>query len=386
MGSSIRLGKILGIPIGVNYSWILIFLLFTYLLSSQFADSYPQWPTAQRWSIAVVTSILFFLSVLAHELSHSVVAIRRGIPVRGITLFIFGGVSQLAHEARRPFTEFLVTVVGPLTSILLGLVFGGLFSLSLGIDTPLLAIFVAPFFHNANTPLTAILSSLCLINLSLGVFNMLPGFPLDGGRVLRSAIWAISGNYWRATLVATRAGQLIGVLMIAGGVAGFFWLGVTSLWTALIGGFLLSAATATYRQERAKESLRAYRVADVMTTRWQAVASETPLGSPLVAQWLPSGDDFLAVLAEGQVRGILTRRGVARVPQSLWPQTPVATAMLPLSSLPTLAPEDDMVEALERMENENLDRLAVLSNGVLLGFVSREDTWRLQRARPRSRT
>jgi Zn-dependent protease len=370
MGSSIRLGKILGIPIGVNYSWILVFLLFTYLLSDQFANTYPQWPTVQRWSIAAVTSVLFFLSVLAHELSHSVVATRCGIPVRGITLFIFGGVSQLAHEARRPFIEFLITVVGPVTSILLGLVCFGLWYLAQGLNTPLAAIFLTLFG----------------INLSLGVFNMLPGFPLDGGRVLRSAVWAISGNYWRATQVATRAGQLIGVLMIAGGIAGYFWLGVTSLWTALIGGFLLSAATASYRQERAKESLRAYRVADVMTTRWQAVAGEATLGSPLVAQWLPSGDDFLAVLAEGQVRGILTRRGVARVPQSLWPQTPVTAAMLPLSSLPALAPEDDMVEALERMENENLDRLAVLSNGVLLGFVSREDTLLLQRARPRSRT
>jgi Zn-dependent protease len=318
----------------------------------------------------VVTSILFFLSVLAHELSHSVVAIRRGIPVQGITLFIFGGVSQLAHEARRPFTEFLVSVVGPVTSILLSLVCLGLWYLSRETLAPLAAIFLTLF----------------AVNLSLGVFNMLPGFPLDGGRVLRSAIWAISGNYWQATMVATRAGQLIGALMIAGGVAGYFWLGVTSLWTALIGVFLLSAATASYRQERAKESLRAYRVADVMTTRWQAVASETSLASPLVAQWLPSGDDFLAVLAEGQVRGILTRRGVARVPQSLWPQTPVAAAMLPLSSLPALTPEDDMIQALERIENENLDRLAVLSNGVLLGFISREDTWRLLRARPRSRT
>lgn len=370
MGSSIRLGKILGIPIGINYSWILVFLLFTYLLSNQFADSYPRWPTVQRWSIAAVTSVLFFLSVLAHELSHSVVAVRSGIPVRGITLFIFGGVSQLAHEARRPFTEFLVTVVGPLTSILLSLVCLGLWYLSRG----------------ANTSLAAIFLTLFGINLSLGVFNMLPGFPLDGGRVLRAVIWAVTGNYWRATQVATRAGQLIGVLMIAGGVAGYFFrLGVSSLWMSLIGVFLLSAATASYRQERAKESLRAYRVADVMTTRWQTVAGETTLGSPLVAQWLPSGDDFLAVLAEGQVRGILTRRGVARVPQSLWPQTTVTAAMLPLSSLPALAPEDDMVQAMERMENENLDRLAVLSNGVLLGFVSREDTWRLLPGRPRSR-
>ena len=225
MGSSIRLGRVLGIPISINYSWILAFLLFTFLLGSQFGETYPRWSSLQQWGIAAITTVLFFLSVLAHELSHSVVAVRMGIPVRGITLFIFGGVSQLAQEARRPLTEFLVAVVGPLSSVVLSLGFYGINQLVRGFSDSLGAISFMLF----------------TINLSLAAFNMLPGFPLDGGRVLRSVVWGISGSYWRGTLVAARAGQGVGGLLMAGGLV---WLLIGTdnrfqgLWMALIGGFL----------------------------------------------------------------------------------------------------------------------------------------------------
>ena len=374
MGASIRLGKIFNIPIGINYSWIFVFLLFTYLLSDQFAS----WPTFQRWVLAAITSILFFLSVLAHELSHSVVAVRKGIPVRGITLFIFGGVSELAHEARRPFTEFLVAVVGPATSIVLGLVFFGLLQLPGGTGASLDTVFRV----------------LAGINFSLGIFNMLPGFPLDGGRVLRAAVWGISRSYWRGTQVAARAGQLIGILMILFGLAPMIIFLLTGkeiifpasrqyqgIWTALIGGFLFSAATASYRQERTRESLRSYRVADIMTTDWWLLPGETPLGSPLVAQGLAGSNDFVAVSVGGEAAGILTRRRLAEVPRSTWSETPVARVMVPLSSLPRLAPDEEVFAALERMASEDLDRLAVYREGILLGFVGRESAFRFIRAR-----
>ena len=369
METSIRLGKILGIPIGINYSWIVVFLLFSYMLFDLFGQEYPSWPILQRWSLAVATTVLLFFSVLAHELSHSVVAVRKGIPVRGITLFIFGGVSQLAHEARRPFTEFLVAVVGPLTSVVLALVCGGLWYLSQGTADSLSAIF----------------STLLGINLGLAVLNMLPGFPLDGGRVLRAVVWGATGSYWRATLVATRAGQVIGTSLVIGGLSlAIFVTGFQSLWMALIGGFLLAAATTNYRQERARKSLKSYRVTDIMTTDWYQLPGVTPLDSLLVAQGLSSRADFLVVLAEGQMKGILTRRLLARVPRNAWPDTPLAEVMLPLSSVPSLSPEDEISSVLEQMESESLGLLAVRRDGMLLGFISREDARRLMRTHLRS--
>jgi Zn-dependent protease/CBS domain-containing protein len=362
-GASIRLGRVLGIPISINYSWVLVFLLFTFLLGSQFGETYPQWSFMQRWGVAAITTVLFFLSVLAHELSHSVVAVRMGIPVHGITLFIFGGVSQLAQEARRPLTEFLVAVVGPLSSVVLALVFYGIHQL-------------AP---ETSDSLVAVTFMLFSINLSLAGFNMLPGFPLDGGRVLRSAVWGITGSYWRGTQVAARAGQVVGGLMVAGGLA---WLLLGSgnrfqgLWMALIGSFLFSAATTTYRQERTRDQFKSRRVANAMRTNWPVLPGETLLSSPLVVQALSGREDFLAVLVDGRVQGIVTRRGVARIPQAAWGVTTLSQAMLPLTSLPRIEAEEPVFNALERLEAEHIDRLAVMRGELLLGILSRADLTR----------
>ncbi|MCI0893338.1 MAG: site-2 protease family protein [Chloroflexi bacterium] len=369
MGPSLRLIKIFGIPVEINFSWIFIFLLVTYLLGSQFGHTHPGWPVAQQWGLAVTTSALFFLSVLAHELSHSLVAVRRGIPVLSITLFFFGGVSQLSHEARRPYTEFVVTVVGPLSSILLALVFGGLWYL------------LRPYSES----LEVVFRLLMTINLMLGVFNMLPGFPLDGGRMLRAAIWGITGNFWRATQVAARIGQAFGVLMVLGGVSlavlDFALFGVSGIWMALIGGFLFSAATASYRQGRAREGLKSFRVSDVLTDDWWTLPGDMPLGSPLVGQRLARQNDVVMVSLNGRVEGLLTRRLFDSVPRSQWPFTPLSRVMMPLGSMPWLAPEDTMSDALERVESSRIDRLAVrnAAGGELLGVVSREDILRFAR-------
>ncbi len=363
MGSSIRLGRVLGIPITINYSWVVAFLLFTFLLGSRFGETYPRWPFLQQWGVAAVATVLFFLSVLAHELSHSVVAVRMGIPVRGITLFIFGGVSQLAQEAHRPMTEFLVAVVGPLSSVVLGVLFFGLGRL----------------WGETSDSLGAIFSNLLIVNFSLAAFNMLPGFPLDGGRVLRSVVWGISGSYWRGTQVAARAGQGVGGMLMAGGLV-WLLLGPEArfqgLWMVLIGGFLLSAATSSYRQERLREQFKFRRVADAMRTSWQALPGETPLSSPLVAQALSGREDFVAVLVDGRVQGIVTRRGLARTPQAAWGGTPLSQVMLPLSALPRIDAEEPVFNALERLEAEELDRLAVVRGELLLGILSRADLMR----------
>lgn len=369
MDSSIKLGKIWGIPIGVNYSWIFIFLLLLFIMSNRFDGLYPQWARPQIWAIAAFTTVLFFASVVAHELSHSVVAISKGIPVKGITLFIFGGVSQLAHEAQRPMTEFLVAIVGPVTSIVLAGALLGLWYL----------------FRDVNDSMAAISFSLFAINLSLGVFNMLPGFPLDGGRVLRSVIWGITGSYWRATQVATGLGQLLGGLMVVGGILWFVLGGLQfeRLWLTMIGGFLLVAATANYRQEHAREKLKGIRVADGMTTDWHTLPGTVPLDSPMVADALGNRRDFLGVLIGGQTQGIVTRRIMAQVPRASWLHRSLAQVMIPWSSLASIDPEEPIFDAASRMDEEGLEHLAVVRSGVLLGFLTRGNAMLLAQQRTR---
>ena len=357
---SVRLAKIFGIPIEVNYSWALVCLLYVFLMSRQFGGVSPGW----QWAMAVAATALFFLSVLAHELAHSVVAVHKGIPVKGITLFIFGGVSQLAHEARRPMTEFLVAIVGPVTSIVLGLV--------------LFALWFT--FRGWNHSLDTMLSSLCLVNLVLGAFNLLPGFPLDGGRVLRSIIWGLTGSCWRATQVAARTGQVIGGLLVLGGVAWAMQGQWGGIWLSLIGGFLALTATVSYRQERSRESLRSYRVSDVMTTEWCALPGETPLRSSLVTQGLAAGEDFVGVLIDNRIKGIVTRRQIAQAAQGAWSYTTLAQVMRPLSDLDSVAPNEAIFDVVEHMDAERVERSTVVNNGMLLGFIDRTNARRFVRA------
>ena len=231
MGSSLRLCRLFGIPIEVNISWVFVFVLLTFLLAGEFEDSRLRWPVAQRWGVAMVTVVLFFLSVLIHELSHSLVALGKGIPVQGITLFIFGGVSRLAREPHRPFTEFLVAVVGPLSSIALAGICGGVWFL----------------LGRGNSTVEVVLLLVAWANLSLGVFNLVPGYPLDGGRVLRAGVWGVTGSYHRATQVAARSGQVVGGLMLLAGIVLAIMVDMADgIWIGLIGGFIFMVASSSY--------------------------------------------------------------------------------------------------------------------------------------------
>ena len=227
MRASIRLGRILGIPIEVNFSWIITFALLTYLMVGQFDDSRLRWSLAQSWVVALTTVLLFFLSVLAHELSHSAMALYKGIPVRGITLFIFGGVSLFDKEPVSPLIEFVVALVGPLISIVLASIFG-------------LAWYL---LGSGNSPLEVVLLLLAWTNLSLGVFNLIPGYPLDGGRLLRSGIWGFTGDQYKATWIATGIGQVVGLALVLGGVLlAVFTEVVDGIWLGFIGIFLFFMA------------------------------------------------------------------------------------------------------------------------------------------------
>ena len=243
MGKSLQLGRIFGIPVEINITWVVIFLLLTFLLVTRFEASSLRWSAAQQWGVAIVTVVLFFVSVLAHELSHSLVALSRGIRVEGITLFIFGGVSHLAREPERPSEEFLISIVGPMTSIALAVVAGGvLLWLNPG---------NWPWSARVSSPVEMVALLLAWGNLSVGIFNMAPGFPLDGGRVLRSIVWAGSGSFVRATRVAARCGQGIGLLMIGGGIA-YAVMGelVDGVWAVFVGVFLFMVATRSYPREQ----------------------------------------------------------------------------------------------------------------------------------------
>jgi len=231
MGASLRLGRIFGIPIEINISWVLVFLLLTYLLAGQFDDARLHWPAAQRWSVAMITVVLFFISVLAHELSHSVMALSKGIPVRGITLFIFGGVSRLDREPQRPRTEFMVAVVGPLLSIVLAMVLGAAWYL----------------LGRGDSPVEVILLLLAWTNLSLGLFNLVPGYPLDGGWLLRAGIWGMTGDHRKATRIAAGMGQAVGVAMVIGGVSlAVISEPVDGVWLGIVGMFLFSMARSSF--------------------------------------------------------------------------------------------------------------------------------------------
>ena len=231
MGPSLQLGRIFGIPVEVNISWILVFLLLTYLLAGEFEDARLRWPMAQRWSVAMITVVLFFLSVLLHELSHSVMALSKGIPVRGITLFIFGGVSRLDKEPERPLIEFMVAAVGPLMSLALAAVLGGIWFL----------------MGRGDSPVEVVLVLLMWTNLSLGVFNLVPGYPLDGGRLLRAGIWGLTGNHRKATRISSGMGLLVGGGMLLGGISlAVFLEPVDGVWLAIVGAFLFSMAKSSF--------------------------------------------------------------------------------------------------------------------------------------------
>ena len=235
MGSSFRIGRVFGIPIEINASWVIVFLLLTFLLAQEFGDSGLRWPIAQRWTVAMAMTLLFFMSVLTHELSHSVLAKRQGIPVHGITLFIFGGVSRLSREPDGPWKEFVIAVIGPVSSLLLAGIFGGAWY-ALG---------------SGDSILEVMLFLLAWSNFSLGVFNILPGYPLDGGRVLRAASWGMTGNHSKATRVASRAGQALGATaVLLGIVIGVMVEPLNGIWIAVVGSFLFSVATASLREAR----------------------------------------------------------------------------------------------------------------------------------------
>jgi Zn-dependent protease len=361
MKSQIKLGTVFGVELGLHYSWLVIALLITFSLAAQFHAVNRNWSEALVWSTALTTGVLFFACLFAHELSHAVVAKARGIPVHKITLFLLGGVAQIEKEASDPKSEFWMAIVGPITSAVLGLVMFGLARLA-----------GWPLGASPTTPGTALLVWLGYINLALAAFNMIPGFPLDGGRVLRAILWWATGSMERATKAAAFVGQIIAVLFIGYGILRFFQgAGLGGLWIAFIGWFLLQASSATLMQVQTGTLLGGLRVKDVMTTDSYTVDPDLTVQAFVNEHLLPSGRRCFLVMQDGRLIGLITPNEVRAIEPRAWPFTAVRSIMRSADKVHFISRDMPAMEALEIMGREDVNQLPVMSDGRIEGIVSR---------------
>jgi len=361
MRSHIRLGRLFGIEIGLHYSWLIIALLLTLSLTAHFQATHPSWDRGLIWTLAGVTAVLFFASIVTHELAHAAVARTRGLPVRSITLFALGGVARIEKEATDPKSEFWIGVIGPIASAIIGICCLGL-ALGFGWRGSL----------SAETPLLAMLVWLGYINIMLAVFNMTPGFPLDGGRVLRAFIWWMTGDGNRSTRIAARIGQAVGIGFIVLGVVRYFGnAGLGGLWIAFIGWFLLEAARESYAQVAIAESLRGVRAGDIMSRDYPTVDGRYNLQTFTDDFLLRTGRRCFVVVEDGRILGLITPQEVTAVERAQWPYTTVYDAMRPIERLRTITPETPLAEALATVGRDDVNQLPVVSNGRLEGIISR---------------
>lgn len=357
-GNSVRLGRVLGVELRLDYSWFIIFALIAWMLAGHhFPMMNPGWPRATYWGIGLLASLLFFASVVAHELAHSTVSRALGVPVRDITLFIFGGAAHLTREPQRPRDEFLIAAVGPVASLAIAAVFWA----------------VSRLGGSPDSPIFAAASWLASINVVLAVFNMLPGFPLDGGRVLRAIVWGATRSFEKATRVAVLAGRTLALFLMFWGIWQVFAGNPAGgLWIAFIGWFLDSAAARTLQDVALKDVLRGYTVQDVVTTDCPHVEPDMMLAAVVDQKVLPSGRRCFPVVSDGALRGLLTLHRIKEVPRDRWAMTRVADVMIDRDALKTVRPTDPLSEVLERMANADINQFPVMDDGRFVGVVARD--------------
>jgi len=359
MRNNIQIGKLFGIEVGLNYSWFVIFLLITWSLAGHYLMVYQEWSTAFRVSLAVATAVLFFTSILAHEFGHSLVAIAKGVPVKSITLFIFGGVAQLTKEPKRALDEFFIAAAGPLVSFALAGIFGLLWLAGQRLD---------------NQSLMALAGWLGTINLMLALFNLIPGFPLDGGRILRAIVWGATDDMQRATRLVAAIGQGVAWLFILAGVWQIFggnW--VNGLWVAFIGWFLNNAAAGSAQQVTWQELLKGHTAGEVMMTDCPRVSPDMNLAQFVNQAILPSSRRCFPVMDDERMVGLATIHRVKTVPQESWDTSDVGQIMIPATQLITTQPDVELSDLLETMAAEDVNQLPVMDNGHLVGMVARDN-------------
>jgi Zn-dependent protease/CBS domain-containing protein len=363
MPTSLKIGKIGGIEVFIHWSWLFIFILITWSFATGILDRfYPGWSAGQRWLAGAIISLVFFLSLLLHELAHSLLARRRGIEVRDITLFVLGGVSSLKGEPQTPQDEFAIAIVGPLTSLLLGALFG--------------AGWAVLRFWSAG--IAGVSAQLAVINAVLAAFNMLPGFPLDGGRVFRSLIWRRNKNLLAATRSAARLGEVFAYGLMGVGVVFFFWGQLISgIWFFMLGMLLRGASAGSYQQMLAQVTLSGATAADAASRDCQAVPPDLSLEQLVDSYVLSHNVRCFPVQAGEELLGLVTLDDIRKVPRDQWPLTSVFKTMTAFERLHTVPPQEDLRHVLQIMSEVDVNQVPVVEGRRLVGLVSRSDILRL---------
>ncbi|MCX5998873.1 MAG: site-2 protease family protein [Chloroflexi bacterium] len=361
----IPLGRPFGISVRLHWSWFIVFVYVTWSLAMYYfpqtypQKDYPQWNETAYVVAGLATSSFVFLSVLAHEMAHSLVGRSVGVNIDSITLFVFGGVARMTEEPKKPGVEFRMAVAGPATSLALAGAFWAIRSVTLDVSEPV----------------AAVASWLGWINLSLAAFNMIPAFPLDGGRVLRSIIWWRSGSLLASTRTASKIGRGTGYLFIFGGLVWMFlgddWF--SGLWLAFIGWFLQNAAAGSYRQLAVDQMLRGHTVSEVMVRGCEAVAPDLTIERLVQDHILPSGRGCFSVVDNAQAVGLVTMENVKAVPRQEWPTRTVGQAMTPVLELRAVKADADLSAVLRVLMVEDMSELPVVYNNAIIGTVGRDN-------------
>lgn len=359
MPGSFRIATILGIDIHINISWIIILLLLTVSLATGwFPQASPGYTGSTYFLLGLIAALLLFVSVLLHELAHSLVARARGLPVKNITLFIFGGISNVGREPSSAGVDFQVAIVGPLTSLLIG-----------GICYVLWAFLT----RTASTPIAAILLYLAVTNLLLGLFNLIPGYPLDGGRILRSLVWKFTGNVNRATTIAAVTGQAIAIGLIMWGIFLFFTgHGFGGIWIAFLGWFMLTAAQSARFQSTFEDTFRNITVEQVMNRHVLLIPANISLQRLIDEYILPLGLRSALITQGDRFAGMITLSDISRVPREQWGTTLVAFVMKPVSQLHVASPRQNLRDIVTLLNDRDINQLPVVENDRLLGILSRD--------------
>ena len=361
-----RIAKILGIPIYLDATWLLIFGLITYTLAMNFRQLHPQWASAEHWSLGLLTSLLFFGSVLFHELAHSVVALHYKIPVHSITLFLFGGIARIGREPAKPIQEFNIAVAGPLASFLLA---GAFEAITLLLPSAQMVGALARILGGSN--------------FILAVFNLAPGFPLDGGRIFRAIVWGVTKDFSRATLVAGSSGKVVAyALMGVGGYEAFYkndWY--SGLWLGVIGLYLLNAAQQSIAQMTIRDALAGLHASDVMSHEVPTIEGHVTL-EEYGAEVLRTGRRCHLVLSGDRLVGMMNVHTLNAVPREQWTNNAVQSAMIPRDKIQWTSPDEPLLKLLERLLTADINQMPVVSGAAdqapqIVGMVTRDSILRV---------
>ncbi|KYC40411.1 zinc metalloprotease [Scytonema hofmannii PCC 7110] len=368
MNGTIRVGNLFGIPFYIHPSWFFVLGLVTLSYSSGLAAQFPQLGAALAVILGLVTAVLLFSSVVAHELGHSFVALRQGIDVKSITLFIFGGLASLEKESKTPAEAFWVAIAGPLVSLLL-------FGILTGVGIAISWVQLAPRAIAPNGPIAAILGVLASVNLALALFNLIPGLPLDGGNILKALVWKLTGNPYRGIVFASRVGQIFGWIAIASGVLPLLLSGsFANFWNLLVGFFLLQNAGNAAQFARVQEKLTGLTAADAVTTDSPIVSAHLTLrefADQRILDW-QNWSRFLVTDDNGQLVGAVSVDNLRIIPTAAWSETHIKEVMRPIEQLTTVKSDESLMDVVQLLEQRKLSTLAVIrDNGVLVGLLEK---------------